>query len=447
MCIRTLLNIPSTMDTLHESASTGSVERTLDLLSIESTDIDACHEDDGWTPLMIAAEAGYVRIIRVLLKYGARVSFNTDDGHTALHVSIHNKHLAASKTLIRAGADLEARATCFTLGPTRLVGHTPLHLAAGKGFDEGVRTLIAAGAYIDSRLDNGATPLYLSACCGKLQAVKILLCASANPLLPVGTNLPIDVAAQEGHLHVVRELVQRFGLDGCSHAGAVEALDAAALQNNSDIVSFLCDSGAVDVTGTAFCAAVEGRAVACVKLLLRRRGGHVGKDRREYINIARGRDNPLLCTFDTGRCVAPRMAKFLIEQGVDTASNVPFKFTGLDVIREPPLVAAKLTLQHTHAKYGREDNEVADGLVGVIRLLQQIEAVHAKSWAWPSKSGCAVEKKRGKKSASITRMLPILRKRAKQPKVLLGALARYNSKRDGSFDGVLAPDPWGTGFG
>lgn len=163
------------------------MESVIDLLSKKSTDIEERrrHDDNGWTPFMVAAERGYLRIVRVLLRHGARVSASTENGHTALHISIQNKHLAVSKTLIRAGADLEANATCCTRGPGKIGGYTPLHLAADIGFCEGMMALIGAGANIDSYLNNGATPLYLSACCGKLEALRVLIRAGADPLLPI----------------------------------------------------------------------------------------------------------------------------------------------------------------------------------------------------------------------------------------------------------------------
>lgn len=80
---------PLNVSTLRDATSTGSVERALSLLSNGSTDIDACGDYDGWTPLMIAAEKGYLRIVRVLLRCSANVLASTDDGHTALHVSGH----------------------------------------------------------------------------------------------------------------------------------------------------------------------------------------------------------------------------------------------------------------------------------------------------------------------------------------------------------------------
>lgn len=198
--------MPSTLSKLHHAAATGSVERTLDFLSRRSSDIDRAGGDDGWTPLMFAADVGYLRVIKGLLRFGAGVSVKADRGHTALHNSVCGRHLAVSKAPIKAGADLGAKADFFLARPKTIQGHTPLHLAAGEGFCEGMVALIDVGANVNSRLNNGATPLHLSASCGKLEAVNILLWAKANPLLPVGISLPFDVAAQEGHLGVMHEL-------------------------------------------------------------------------------------------------------------------------------------------------------------------------------------------------------------------------------------------------
>lgn len=185
------------MSKLHNAASNGSVERTLELLYGGTTDNDRGCQEHGWTPLMLAAEKGYLRIVRLLLRFGAGVSVRTDQGHTALNFSVGGQHLAVTKALIKAGGDLEAEADLILTGSTTSQSHTPLHLAAGEGFCEGIMALINAGAKVDSRLDNGASPLYLAACCGKLEAVRVLLGAKANPRSRVGPSHALDVAAQE----------------------------------------------------------------------------------------------------------------------------------------------------------------------------------------------------------------------------------------------------------
>lgn len=99
-------------------------------------------------------------------------------------------NLAVTKALVKAGADL-GEAACCTLGPEKIQDHIPLHLAAGGGFGEITAALVGAGANVNCRLKNGATSLDLSACCGRLGAVRILIRGKTNPSLPVDMNLPL----------------------------------------------------------------------------------------------------------------------------------------------------------------------------------------------------------------------------------------------------------------
>ncbi|CAN0606595.1 unnamed protein product, partial [Ectocarpus sp. 12 AP-2014] len=123
---------------------------------------------------------------------------------------------------------------------------TPLHVAATKGFHQGMVVLIDAGADVDSRLDDGATPLFQAASDGRLEAVKVLLRANANPLLSVYGSLPLHMAVYNGYLEVVRELVHWYGTDRCTSDGGALALATAASSKHVDIVTFLCNAGVVD---------------------------------------------------------------------------------------------------------------------------------------------------------------------------------------------------------
>ncbi|CAN0560928.1 unnamed protein product [Ectocarpus sp. 12 AP-2014] len=258
----------TTINTLYNAASTGSVERTLDLLSDGFTEIDRRCDEHGVTALMCAANKGYLRIVRVLLRFGADVSVSTDHGHTALHFAIGGRNLAVTKALIKAGAEVEAKADLVRTESEVVQGQTPLHLAAGEGFCEGMVALINAGANVDSRMSDGSTAMYVAACLGNLKAVEILLHKKANPLLRVGPTHPLDIATHGGHLGVVQELVQRFGIDGCADEGAIGALETSAYENHQAIMMFLLDAGVRDTDGTALCDAIEGRNQACLKLLV-----------------------------------------------------------------------------------------------------------------------------------------------------------------------------------
>jgi ankyrin repeat protein len=94
-------------------------------------------EYQGKTALMWAAETGQVRVIRMLLDYGAIVDRGNAKGGTALMYAAVAGRSEAIRTLVEAGAD-----------PNHRVRHgwTPLLLATAKGHVEAVRLLTRLGA-------------------------------------------------------------------------------------------------------------------------------------------------------------------------------------------------------------------------------------------------------------------------------------------------------------
>ncbi|CAM9977837.1 unnamed protein product [Scytosiphon promiscuus] len=129
---------------------------------------------------MFAADTGRLRVIRILLKFGASVSASNKHGHTTLHNPVRYRYLAVTKVLIKAGADPEAKTDCAVTAPVLIQGHTQLQLAAAEGFCEGIVALIDARANIENRMTNESTPFYLSACRGRLNAARVFLGAKAN---------------------------------------------------------------------------------------------------------------------------------------------------------------------------------------------------------------------------------------------------------------------------
>ena len=412
---------------VHHAALDGSVERLAALLSDGSVDIDQATAD-GNTPLMYASGVGHSSIARILLNKKADVSLVRDGNFAALHMSAQEGHPAVCKVLVEAGADLEAAASCE--------GFTPISLAAGEGHREVMSVLISAGANINSRCVDGTTPLFFAAQEGQAGAIKVLLRAKANPLLTktdfaTGTaSLPLDIAAQNGHSEVVSELVQHVGIEGCGGATrGVEALRIAAMHQHEDIVALLMNAGAVD-DGKALTAASMHDGLASVRFLLQRREAATIKGKVSYVNSPMySGATPLLCA--TGllgfASPSPRIVRLLVDAGADTTSAVRLASSSWN----PTPLAAVTTMLGAKTIIDKEaTEEELHKLERIRRLLLRVEAVHAVSWLWPvdipALIGTAADSTSTPAATStpVTRMLPLLRRRARRTRVGLAALFR-----------------------
>eukprot|EP00752_Nemacystus_decipiens_P009050 g8080.t1 len=431
---------------LHMAAGLGSVQDVVNLVSNGTIHIDQ-GDPAGYTPLMRASFMGHLHVARILLSRGGSPSVACDDGCTALHYSTQEGHLAITKMLVDAGADLQAK-TCA-------LGHTPLHLAA-KGspcivasqdrYSEVMSVLITAGANLNSRGVDGSTPLYLAAEKGNVECVKVLLRAKANPLLTMSdsnpkwrrTCVPLDIAAMRGHSEVVGELVQPCGIERCGGASkGVQALEMAAMNRQPDIMALLTDAGVVD-NGIALLSAIMWRSERSAVFLLQHRERKSTGDQAAYVNF---RDElgltPLLCALGVGNShPSPRIVRLLINAGADTASVVVKVKTGAGAADDTPLDLANRMLRDK--QIGQDGKDLSEKQLAKLecirRLLLRVEAVHAGSWLWavdaPSSLRTAEEGTTRTVAAStpLTSMLPLLRWRARRPRVLLAALCRISSK-------------------
>ncbi len=93
-------------------------------------------DDQGYTPLIIAAREGYNSIARALIEYKADINKPDRDGNTPLIWSVTNTHAPSIQTFLDAGADTDK------LG----MRGTALMCAAGGGHGWIVRLLLDKGA-------------------------------------------------------------------------------------------------------------------------------------------------------------------------------------------------------------------------------------------------------------------------------------------------------------
>ena len=123
----------------------------------------------GRNALLIASRMSHTEICTYLIKV-AKVDVNVSnkkDGHTALHHVCENGNVDIVKLLIKYDARINVK--------EKYDGKSPLECAAYNGYFEIARYLIACGAKVDSRNRNGSTPLISAAYGGHRKVVKLLL--------------------------------------------------------------------------------------------------------------------------------------------------------------------------------------------------------------------------------------------------------------------------------
>jgi len=151
---------------------------------------------EGRTPLLWAAVNGQLQLAGALLRCkgenGVHVNQTNDQGHSPLHLAAKHDKPAMIKLLLLSGANMEAR---------RDGGWTPLLVAAAAGSESAIDALLAHGANVNAWTSAGMTALHWAAENGKLAAVQRLL--RVQNICKNGKNsfdcTPLIHAAQNGH--------------------------------------------------------------------------------------------------------------------------------------------------------------------------------------------------------------------------------------------------------
>ncbi len=110
---------------------------------------------DGIRPLIVAAEAGRLTAVQILLDAGAAVDSRSDSGETALHAAARGGHVAVLTLLLDRGANVN------DTGPS---ARSPLMAACENGREQAALTLVQRGARLnDIDPETGSTALGLAA--------------------------------------------------------------------------------------------------------------------------------------------------------------------------------------------------------------------------------------------------------------------------------------------
>ncbi|KAN0138146.1 Ankyrin repeat-containing domain protein, partial [Lactarius tabidus] len=122
----------------------------------------------------LASSKGNFDILRLLLAHGADAFVRDNNGRTPLHLAVVGAHLEVIRMLLERKAKgnlgifwllLAQGADAFKFASGRSVrdnnGNTPLHLAVIGGHLEVARMLLECKADVNSRNEDGSTPLLI----------------------------------------------------------------------------------------------------------------------------------------------------------------------------------------------------------------------------------------------------------------------------------------------
>ncbi|AGJ98862.1 Ankyrin repeat domain protein [Wolbachia endosymbiont of Drosophila simulans wNo] len=167
-------------------------ESLLDNINEYFTDYD----NNGFTPLQVAAQEGDVELGRHLLECGANIEIKSKtkaDGNTALHLAARNGHKDFVKLLLDSGANVNSVSSTGS-------GVTPLHEAAYKEHSDVAELLIERGATVDAKDRHNFTPLMYASAEGNLEMVRLLLQNNADLYLQDNNGeTALHSAAYNGH--------------------------------------------------------------------------------------------------------------------------------------------------------------------------------------------------------------------------------------------------------
>jgi len=205
-------------------------------------------DNEGASPLALAAARGSEPACVALLEAGAAVDTPDKTGARALHHACGEGFPAVVALLAGAGADLEGQSGAGA----------PLHWAAGARRSEVVATLLELGAAPDAKNEGGLTPLLLAAASGDG--------ASAAALARAGADVGFVLQGGLTVLHIVADL----GLPTAVEAILETATGAKCAATLSDDGLKPIQLAAANHAGAEEGAAGESarvRATACVTLL------------------------------------------------------------------------------------------------------------------------------------------------------------------------------------
>uniref|UniRef100_A0A5B7A0E6 Putative ankyrin repeat-containing protein n=2 Tax=Davidia involucrata TaxID=16924 RepID=A0A5B7A0E6_DAVIN len=268
---------------LHSAARAGhlgvAMETLEDTNDEELAELLSKQNQAGETALYVAAEYGYVDLVKEMIKYYdlAAAGIKARNGFDALHIAAKQGDLEVVKVLMEAHPELSmtvdisnttALHTAATQGHIEVVnfllelesslatiarsnGKTALHSAARNGHVEVVRALLGEEPGIATRNDKkGQTALHMAVKGQNLEVVEELIKADPSLINMVDTkcNTALHIATRKGRAQIVKMVLVQHETDkNAVNRSNETALDTAEKTGQSEIAVILQEHGVKSV--------------------------------------------------------------------------------------------------------------------------------------------------------------------------------------------------------
>uniref|UniRef100_A0A674EK83 Serine/threonine-protein phosphatase 6 regulatory ankyrin repeat subunit A-like n=1 Tax=Salmo trutta TaxID=8032 RepID=A0A674EK83_SALTR len=241
---------------LHIAARVKEGEKVAEMLLKSGADVNA-EQENGETAMHVAARHGGLRMMRALKEEGGDLTWRSKAGENPLHVAVRHCHAHVVEdilTYLTSERSREEAQCCVSQGNRK--GETSLHLAAElqkesvhrEGEDVHIiKTLMEYDADITAATrETCETPFHYCARVGNTDVLQEMLNSVPSSRLQMAVNKhskngwsPLLLASERGHTEVVRILLQNHARVDVFDEDGKAALHLAAERGHEDIADIL----------------------------------------------------------------------------------------------------------------------------------------------------------------------------------------------------------------